>query len=283
MLVVAFGQGTHEARWGDLGTNDTGAWYVETSRGGIASAAPAPTYRWSGTQWVYQGGEWQGTYEARWANLGAADAGALYVETTRGGIAPATPPPVYLWNGTQWVYQGGAWNRPQAALAALLATFGVSGSNDVGALVRVTDYAHVLQAYKPSAYAWQRGPGDAEHSDTFEWYGSAPADAGWHACDGSTVSFLQYNGTLGSRALPNTVGQPSYIRAGAAYAPSFVAAAFPIFTGNNQTFTTGSFSTGGNNTATALTGPASITPTGNISLAGGDPIPKVGLLLYYRQ
>jgi hypothetical protein len=267
--------GTHAARLAVQASAASGVLWSETDRQGAL-------YCSNGTAWVLILAIGQGYYEARWSDLGMMGAGAWYAETSRSGIAAATPTPLYRWNGTQWVYQSGLWTRIQSTLVGLLATFGVGGSNDIGALARVSDYGHILEAVKPSVYAWQRGPGDSEHSDTFQYYGAAPADVGWHACDGSTVSFLKYDGTLGSRILPNLAAAVAYVKAGNAYAPSVTAAAPPTFTGVGQNFTSASILTAAGN-STVLTGPTSITSAGNVSLAGGDPIPNVELLLYYRQ
>ena len=269
--------GTHAARLAIKASAASGVLWAETDRQNAL-------YYSNGTAWILAIALGFGTYEARWSDLGMNDAGAWYAETSRSAIASVQPVPLYRWNGTAWAYQGGVWARTQSALAALLATFGAGGSIDIGALAQITDYAHILQAYKPGAYAWRRGPGDSEHSDTFQWYGAAPTDTGWHACDGSTVNYLKYDGTLGSRTLPN-VSTAAYPKAGNNYAPAFVAAAPPIFTGAANGFTSiNTLTAAGNNTV--LTGPTSITPAGNISFPVAspvDPIPNIELLLYYRQ
>jgi hypothetical protein len=238
-------------------------------------------YYSNGNAWVLIYATGYGSFEDRWSDLTASDAGAFYIETQRSGILSAFPAPLYYWNGSQWLLESGLWVRTQATLAALLATLGRQKSVDAGALAWVSDYAHMLQAsLSGSTYSWVRGRGDPEHSDTFQWYGAAPSDAGWHACDGSAVNFLNYDGTLGTRTLPNT-GTPFYAKAGS-YAPTLTAKVSPTFAGDAQGFTSINITTVAGNNA-VLTGPSSITPAGNVSLAGGDPIPNVGLLLYYRQ
>jgi hypothetical protein len=237
-------------------------------------------YYSNGNAWILIYATGFGSFEDRWSDLTASDAGAYYIETQRSGILSAFPTPLYCWNGSQWLLESGLFVRTQAQLAALLATLGRQKSVDTGALAWVSDYAHMLQAsLSGSTYSWVRGRGDPEHSDTFQYFGAAPADAGWHACDGSTVNFLNYDGTTGARTLPGATAV--YIKTGG-YAPALTAKVNPAFVGDAAGFTsTNILTAAGNNTV--LTGPTSITPTGNISLAGGDPIPNVGLVLYYRQ
>lgn len=125
-----------------------------------------------------------------------------------------------------WQYAAGSYSRTQAQLAAYAATLGVP---DAGTLAWVSDYAHML---KWTGAAWTRGPGDPEHSDTFWAFGAAPSDTGWHACDGTVgVHFLKYDGTLGTRTLPNTAGGSAYMLLGAAYSATITAATVPIFAG----------------------------------------------------
>ena len=237
-------------------------------------------YYSNGNAWILISGVGFGSFEDRWSDLTVNDAGAYYIETQRSGILSAFPAPLYYWNGSQWLLESGLFVRTQAQLAALLATLGRQKSIDTGALAWVSDYAHMLQASLfGSTYSWTRGRGDPEHSDTFQYFGSAPGDAGWHACDGSTINFLNYDGTLGTRTLPGATA--AYVKTGS-YSPGLTAKVNPTFSGAANSFTSINILTAaGNNTV--LTGPSSITPAGNISLAGGDPIPNVGLLLYYRQ
>ena len=237
-------------------------------------------YYSNGNAWILIYATGYGSFEDRWSDLTASDAGAYYIETQRSGILSAFPTPIYFWNGSQWLLESGLWVRTQAQLAALLATLGRQKSVDTGALAWVSDYAHMLQAaLSGSTYSWVRGRGDPEHSDTFQYFGAAPGDAGWHTCDGSTVNFLNYDGTTSARTLPGATA--AYIKTGS-YSPGFTAKVNPTFVGDAAGFTSINILTAaGNNTV--LTGPTSITPTGNISLAGGYPIPNVGLLLYYRQ
>ena len=92
---------------------------------------------------------------------------------------------------------------PQAALASLIP---VLGAQDVGMLVAITDYNHVLE-WNGTEFQW--GPGESGSN----WYSAGPATAtapsapGWAACDGSTVSYLNGDGTLtAGLVLPTTPG-----------------------------------------------------------------------------
>jgi hypothetical protein len=136
---------------------------------------------------------------------------------------------LYLSVAGAWQYAGGYDLRTQAQLAAYAATLTAA---DVGTLVWVSDYAHML---KWTGAAWTRGPGDPEHSDTFQIFGAAPTDTGWHACDGSTVNFLKYDGTLGSRTLPNTNATPAYVILASTYSATITAAVVPTFAGTLDT------------------------------------------------
>ena len=81
---------------------------------------------------------------------------------------------------------------PQAALVKLSP---ILGAQDAGLLVGITDYNHVLE-WTGTKFQW--GPGESGSN----WYSAGPATAtepsanGWHACDGSTVMYLNPDGTL---------------------------------------------------------------------------------------
>jgi hypothetical protein len=157
--------------------------------------------------------------------------------------------------GLAWYYLAGtvsvAYSSPLASHAAFVR--GLT-SQDAGLLVNVTDFAHVLQW---TGTSWQRGPGDSEHSDTFHSFAAVPADAGWHECDGATVDYLKYDGTTGSRTLPDSKGTASYAKFGAAYSETIAAATLPVLT-------MASYTPAGTNSAPALT-MNSYTPSGTNS------------------
>lgn len=167
---------------------------------------------------------------------------------------------VYVSDGTNWTYAAGFYQLTQSQIAAFIAGL---GANDAHLVLDVTDYRHMLQWTGSALHRWS---GDSEHSDTFHAFGAAPTDAGWHAADASTVSFLNYDGTLGSRTLPNTAGSPAYMKFGAAYSSSITAAAAPTFSGV-------SYTPAGTVSAPAFTGTPG-TPTGIASAPAfiGNPM-----------
>lgn len=166
----------------------------------------------------------------------------------------------------------------QADLATLAATLGQANT---GMLVWVSDYAHMLEW---SGTGWQRGPGDLDHSDTFADFGAAPTDTGWLPCDGSTVSYLKYDGTLGTRILPNLVATPAFPLDGASYAPSITAPVVPTFAGTPAAIVTAAVTgIGAVNAMTTLGGSGtSYTPAGTVSLPA-PPVSNYGVIRYYRQ
>ncbi len=134
------------------------------------------------------------THANRLANYPANSypVGTLFWETDR---------TVYYLNtgtvGAQvWTYTAGEFSCTQATLPADL------GTTDGGFLANVFDYGHLLIW---SGAAWTWGPGDAG-SGMLQLFEVDPAGAGWHLYDGSTVSYLKADGTLGSIVLPNLSG-----------------------------------------------------------------------------
>lgn len=96
-----------------------------------------------------------------------------------------------------WVYVGGnGYQRTQSQLAALTALL---TTNDALFIAYVTDYAHQLQ-WSGTAWAW--APGDLG-SGAMQLFEVDPTGAGWHLYDGSAVSYLKSDGTLGSTTLPD--------------------------------------------------------------------------------
>lgn len=96
-----------------------------------------------------------------------------------------------------WVYVGGnGYQRTQSQLAALTALL---TTNDALFVAYVTDYGHQLQW---SGTAWGWAPGDAG-SGAMQLFEVDPTGVGWHLYDGSAVSYLKSDGTLGSTTLPD--------------------------------------------------------------------------------
>lgn len=221
----------------DLALYDAGFLFYSTDRTILE--------RWTGSGWTWLDGTMRGAHSGR-PTPSSTETGMLYYETDR--------TVTYRWSGSAWVYQSGTMSSVQANIAGL----GL-GANDAGFLYWVSDYDHMLEW---NGGAWVRGPGDPEHSDTFHYFGAAPTDTGWHACDGSTnVPYLKVDGTLGTRNLPNvTGGGPCYMKLASTYSESITAAAAPTFTGTPGT--TGATSAG--------------TPAGTISAINGSSFAFVG-------
>jgi hypothetical protein len=153
----------------------------------------------------------------------------------------------------------GWFARNQTQISTLSATL---AANDVGARVDVLDFNHI-SAWNGTA--WARAPEDSEHSDSFHMFASAPSEPGWQICDGSNVSFYNYDGSTSNRTLPNTIagngGVPAYPRFETAYSAAIVGAASPSLTMDPYTPT-------GNISGTAN---ISYTPGGTIaSVFAGD-------------
>lgn len=148
-------------------------------------------------QWVYAGGVIQGAFggsggPVRPTDLGVNDFGAFYAASDWNGS-------LWVWSGTVWLYVSanlGGYLRTQAQLAALAALL---TANDVNFLVTVTDYAHRLQ-WSGTGWAWALGEDGSGELRLFE---VDPTGTGWHLYDGSTVSYLKSDGTLGSAPLPD--------------------------------------------------------------------------------
>jgi hypothetical protein len=56
-LAEAWWEGSYESRYGDLGKNDVGAFWIETSRSNINAYPPWLVFRWNGNNWMYLEGQ----------------------------------------------------------------------------------------------------------------------------------------------------------------------------------------------------------------------------------
>lgn len=105
------------------------------------------------------------------------------------------------------------------------ATFPLLAALAPKTFIYVSDYAH---------WIYYSGTGTTFADDGSNYYGVSagiPNSVGWHAVDGSTVSFLKADGTLGSKVLKNVAANPSFIEVGAG-TDTLVAAVAPGFTGS---------------------------------------------------
>jgi hypothetical protein len=185
--------------------------------------------------------------------------------------------------------------------------------SDAGALIHVTDFNHVLQW---TGNGWEWGPGDSG-GGFIQAFLTAPAVAGWHICDGSTVKMLNGDGTTSSVTLPDyttaaylklgkilaagpnaasgqtdptDVGAPT----GVVSAPTFIGT--PGVTGI-ESADLANVSTSGSSTAAAQGHTHNFTPQGTVTaptFIGNDPGPhthgpgnldleNTTLLAYFRQ
>lgn len=118
---------------------------------------------------------------------------------------------------------------------------------------------------------------------------AAPSAIGWHAVDGSPVSFLNADGTLTAKTLENVAGTPAFLKVGAGadalaapVAPTFAGtpatpagAVASTFTGAPQAFATAAATATG--AVIAFTGPNPYTPAGGvISAFTGTPATPAG-------
>lgn len=179
----------------------------------------------------------------------------------------------------RWVYLQGEY---LAALASLPVDLGENDvSVDSGFLFfENAVYFHQL-AWTGSA--WQRGPHDLEHSDTFHEFGAAPTDGGWATCDGSTATYLKYDGSTASRVLPDLTTAAYAKSTKATYSPTLVAPVLPTVTTTVPGGSAPSTSTG--TAVTSVAGVGIVVTTGTFVTAvtgggggGGTNIPGTVLL-----
>lgn len=140
----------------------------------------------------------------------------------------------------RWVYLDGQY---AAALASIPTDLGENDSTLVAGKVAIgflfyenALFAHQLQW---NATLWQRGPNDEEHSDSFHEFGAVPTDLGWQACNGSTVSYLKYDGTTANRTVPSLNATAAYAKGGGSYSNTLVAPVVPTISGVTNSQVTG--------------------------------------------
>lgn len=144
--------------------------------------------------------------------------GMIFYVSDRNNIA-------YQIQAGAWVFLAGAPYRvAQSDLAALRLSY---GSAETGLRIEVQDYRHVLR-WTGTAFTW--GPGEDGRHDIAALPIDPDDSTGWSLCDGSTVSYLKGDGTLGSFVTPDLIGAgaEAYLKFGdtvsgpnAATAPTF--------------------------------------------------------------
>jgi len=184
-----FSFGVHSARLGASPGSYANKGWVETDRNNAL-------YSSDGSQWYLVAGIATGTFENRYTGLNAQDAGFFWIETSRNSVASAVPPPTYRWDGNNWNFQYGAFNRNQSDLATLKTTFSANNSNngnDLGAVVNVSDYHHQLQ------WGGYNGTVNSNNTTTVIWASGDTFDSSG-AWTGTTINFAGVPYTVASVA-----------------------------------------------------------------------------------
>lgn len=125
--------------------------------------------------------------------VGMVGLGTLFFETDRQVW--------YIATATSWQFAFGAFSIPQTGIPSDLT------STDVGFLVNVTDYNHLLVW---TAAGFNFAPSDSGSGYTVPFTGVPTNPVGWHAADGSTVNQLNQDGSISAVTIPNVAG--SYFR-----------------------------------------------------------------------
>lgn len=91
-------------------------------------------------------------------------------------------------------------NAPKQIEQANLAKYGIKlGRLSSGVQVWVPEFNHMLRW---TGTSWSFAPGDNGSAYTVGIVDDPPTGDGWVVCDGSTVTFLNADGTTGSKVLP---------------------------------------------------------------------------------
>lgn len=150
-----------------------------------------------------------------------------------------------------WRYMNGRLFRTQSQLATLAAL--LSGVH-TGLLVDVTDYAHVLRW---TGAAWSYDD-PADFPTRIVGFDVNPG-TGWHLCDGTAaVPYLKSDGTTATLNLPDLVAAG----ASAAYLKLGSPASLTPNAATASTFTGGSYTPAGTNSAPTFTGTGGTTGSG---------------------
>ena len=185
--------GTHALRLATPAT--TGNWFFETDRLYLYSANPT-------NQWVFAAGSNLASGASRPADLGANDAGALFIQqdTNLAGGGATGGNVLWWWNGGNWDYGGGTLygdlaNKPAATHAILGMRYSAVDFNRTYVCIETAGPVN----------SWVDAPGeDARY--IVGLFAAAPG-AGWHICDG-TVGVTASTSTGGTTTItaPNLTG-----------------------------------------------------------------------------
>lgn len=122
-------------------------------------------------------------------------------------------------------------SQPPQILICTQATFPtLAGTGPT--FIYVSDFAHWIY-WDGTAASFADGG-----SDYYIVAAAAPSAIGWHAVDGSNVSFLNADGTLTAKTLKNVAGTPAYLKVGAG-ADTLVAPVAPTISGHTELAPTG--------------------------------------------
>jgi hypothetical protein len=153
-----------------------------------------------------------------------------------------------------WVYLAGMMSNTLANIPTDL------GSNDVGFLLDVSDYAHILR-WDGAAWGW--GPGETG-SGYVQSFAVDPTGSGWQLCNGTTVAYLKADGTTATYATPDLVSSAAdaaYLKFGASVSGPNAAAA-PSLSGSIGAAATGiTASTSATGTTTTIQNGAGVNVT----------------------
>lgn len=263
--------GTVTVTTGTTVTWNTGNHFINTGSGFTAVQWPA------GTQIIING-----------VTCHVAAVSSSTVLTLQAATANAGPVS-YLVPSGRWVYLEGEY---AAALASMPTDLGENDTILVSSKVALgflfyenAVFAHQVQW---NVSAWQRGPHDEEHADTFHECGHVIADLGWYPCDGTSTTYFDYAtpGTPVARTVPGTNATPAFYKGGPSYSATLNAPAAPTFTGSfTGTADPGVAVLAGLGAPSQVVG-APYTPLG--SVAGtislpSDPVENVAVIKMYRR
>jgi hypothetical protein len=239
-------RGLRADRYTDLTIHDANFRYYATDN--------YVTYRWSGTAWEpvpMIGVVAVDTHANRLAKYPATDfpTASHFLESDRGVL--------YRNTGSAWVYESGIMRTATIADKPT-----ALGTNDTGFLWFTADYKHTWR-WLGSAWTYEDDP-----SGVFLYTDSDPG-AGYHLCDGSTVTRTKSDATTASVTLPDERG--GSLRKGAgAYsgtvnaavaasltgAPGAASAGTPAGTVSQPTLTMDSYTPAGTVSAPSFSGTA---------------------------
>lgn len=188
--------------------------------------------------------------------------GSTWTETDRNNL-------VYQVRNGVWAYLSGTLELEQSKILALQASLGVA---DTGLILKVIDFAHVLE-WSGTGFIW--GLNDTGGGYIRGFLVDPNPMTGWALCNGALeITYLNPDGSLSKTTLPDLANQSAYLKLGNTGVGLVMPAIAPKFQGDKYT-------PQGVNSQPALflNGPtspysiagtiAAITPTGTIGASSG--------------